>query len=80
MFPKRTILTTAKRLFLIENIMIFLKILTLIFILKYFQEHYRKPSNFSKSCKPKVTIPVKVPNKKKNGRISDFFNKEAQEL
>lgn len=70
----------VKRLFLLENIIIFLKFLTLIFILKYFQEHYRKPNNFSKLCKPKVTTPVHVPNKKENWSISDFFNKDEQEL
>jgi hypothetical protein len=48
--------------FLPENIMIFFKMLTLVFILKYFQGYYSKLQNFSKLWKPKVMMSVTVPS------------------
>jgi hypothetical protein len=48
--------------------MLFLKILTSIFILKYLQEYYNKLETLSKLCKVKVTTPVTVLKKWKNSK------------
>jgi hypothetical protein len=59
----------AKHIRLLENIMIFFKILTIIFICKYFQEYCHKPKDVSKLCKPKVMTSAAVPKKWKNFRF-----------
>jgi hypothetical protein len=60
----------AKRVFLLEDIMISYKYMAEIFILKYFQEWYCKTKTFFKLCKSKAVILICV---QESGRISKYY-------